>query len=653
MSANSLITVPAEFTLAPREARLVTLLEHARQSTFNRDPDGTILRFAGGWVRDKLLGIQSNDIDVVINNMSGEDFAKIVTAYCQANELDISSTAVIKMNPEQSKHLETATVRIFGNWVDFVNLRSELYAENSRIPTITIGTPFEDASRRDITINSLFFNLRDKTIEDFTGRGLFDLEAKLIRTPLDPLVTFTDDPLRMLRTIRFASRLSFTIEPETASFLADPSCHAALSQKISKERIGIEVHKMLCDPHPELAAQYLDKTGLLRVIAVLAGELAANPGLPFDRLYQDTFARPLDGLPENMTPSDLILAFKNISAANLVPQHQPGFVSRVPPPAESKPKKAKGASNEPKRAAAAAAANPSLPKDQDSLADLIPNLPEDAPQRCLYIGYLAAMLLPIRNLPPLPIVPTTGSAATPATEATAAAAAAAAASMSPPAPATSKFGIAPVLPASISRTNRVIRDLLKLPHRDANSVCVVIRSIPLWEPYLARFVGPDTSPDAAPSVACHDLPSTAGGDLVRHELGERIRAAGPLWHVSLQLTILLATFPAAGLPGGQADHDAWLATARALAQRAFSHISQLGLEEAHLFRPLLNGHQIASIPGIRMGPLIGHLLNLLMGWQLEHPNATADQAHEWLTASLPELLLVAERAREMAAVAKK
>lgn len=91
-------------------------------------------------------------------------------------------------------------------FIDLVNLRSEKYTDDSRVPVIEIGSPEEDALRRDLTINALFYNINEQKVEDFTGKGLEDLQNGIIRTPLDPLQTFLDDPLRVLRTIRFACR---------------------------------------------------------------------------------------------------------------------------------------------------------------------------------------------------------------------------------------------------------------------------------------------------------------------------------------------------------------------------------------------------------------------------------------------------------------
>ena len=94
---------------------------------------------------------------------------------------------MIKANNELSKHLETATIRVEGLMIDLVNLRSEEYAQDSRVPTMELGTPSEDAYRRDLTINSLFYNVNEERVEDLTGHGIADLQAGVIRTPLEPL----------------------------------------------------------------------------------------------------------------------------------------------------------------------------------------------------------------------------------------------------------------------------------------------------------------------------------------------------------------------------------------------------------------------------------------------------------------------------------
>ena len=215
----------------------------------NKQPQ---LRFTGGWVRDKLLGMTSMDIDVGIDTMTGFKFGTLMKQYLARPEISskydesvVGGLARIEANPEKSKHLETVTTRILGLDIDLVNLRKETYVENSRNPLMEFGTPEEDAFRRDATVNALFYDISSSKVEDLTGRGLEDMKLKVIKTPLAPLQTFTDDPLRVLRAIRFASRLDYEIAADDESAMSDASIKKALRLKISRERIGVEITKML------------------------------------------------------------------------------------------------------------------------------------------------------------------------------------------------------------------------------------------------------------------------------------------------------------------------------------------------------------------------------------------------------------------------
>jgi tRNA nucleotidyltransferase (CCA-adding enzyme) len=241
--------------LTPRESQLRTLLlDVARYIDESKEIKEKIeLRFAGGWVRDKLLGIPSQDIDTAINAMTGDAFCLKMKDYLEDEEnlkrhsmraKDVGVLHKILANPEKSKHLETVTTRVFGYDLDFVNLRKEVYSEDSRNPQMEFGTALEDAKRRDATINALFYNLHSDEVEDLVG-GLEDLKTKRIRTPMEPEKTFKDDPLRVLRLIRFASRLNFQIDPESEKWMSNPSVMEALELKISRERVGFEVEKML------------------------------------------------------------------------------------------------------------------------------------------------------------------------------------------------------------------------------------------------------------------------------------------------------------------------------------------------------------------------------------------------------------------------
>ncbi|RHY39591.1 hypothetical protein DYB30_011861 [Aphanomyces astaci] len=261
---------------------------------------GLTLRVAGGWVRDKLLGRASDDIDIVLDNMTGVAFAELVNAYETQHGHKTHAVGVIKVssafsnrshdslkaNPDQSKHLETATMQLGSGWVDFVNLRAETYADDEahRIPSMVctapspfvfislrhqeFGTPLEDAQRRDFTINSLFYNLATKSVEDFTGQGLPDLQHGVIRTPLDPTITFLDDPLRVLRAIRFASRFRFPLADDLIAALEHRAIREALVKKVSRERVGKELGGMLTGSHanPMVALTSLHRFQLDEVV---------------------------------------------------------------------------------------------------------------------------------------------------------------------------------------------------------------------------------------------------------------------------------------------------------------------------------------------------------------------------------------------------
>lgn len=251
-----------------------------------------VLRFTGGWVRDKLLGIPSHDIDVAINKMTGFQFGLKLKEYLeipgnpekygleglakndsQSNKAGASGKNKvvgglhkIEANPEKSKHLETVTTKILGLDIDLVNLRKETYSEDSRNPQMEFGTPEEDALRRDATVNAMFYNLNTKIIEDFTGQGHDDMKAKIIRTPLEPYQTFKDDPLRVLRLIRFASRLGYIIDPDAEESMKNTEIQDALQAKISRERVGVELEKMLRGPDPYRALVLIDRLNLYRTI---------------------------------------------------------------------------------------------------------------------------------------------------------------------------------------------------------------------------------------------------------------------------------------------------------------------------------------------------------------------------------------------------
>ncbi|XP_061366581.1 tRNA nucleotidyltransferase cca2-like isoform X1 [Gastrolobium bilobum] len=233
----------------------------------------TQLRVAGGWVRDKLLGKDCYDIDIALDNMMGAEFVYKVKEYLLSIGEDVQGVCVIECNPDQSKHLETARMRLFDTWIDFVNLRSEEYTENSRIPSKQrFGTAEEDAYRRDLTINSLFYNINTDLVEDFTKRGISDLKSGKIVTPLPPKATFLDDPLRVLRAIRFGARFGFTLDEDLKGAAACDDVKDALAAKISRERIGTEIDLMISGNQPVKAMTYICELTIFWIVFSLPPE---------------------------------------------------------------------------------------------------------------------------------------------------------------------------------------------------------------------------------------------------------------------------------------------------------------------------------------------------------------------------------------------
>ena len=214
----------------------------------------------GGYVRDCFLGCPSKDIDIVVESKPGVEHAGIALAEAVAAKTGAKVSVF--------RSFGTAMLKYHGLEVEFVGARRESYQRESRKPIVEDGTLEEDQLRRDFTINAMAFSLQE---EDFGALvdpfgGIRDLAAGIIRTPLEPEQTYSDDPLRILRAIRFAARLStpehpFNIVPESLQAM---KTMADRLQILSKERIVEEVNKMLLTDHPAMAFQLMEETGLLQ-----------------------------------------------------------------------------------------------------------------------------------------------------------------------------------------------------------------------------------------------------------------------------------------------------------------------------------------------------------------------------------------------------
>ena len=179
-----------EFTLKQSEQELFDVLRGAARHAELK----TVMRCAGGWVRDKLLGKDSVDIDIALDDLLGTEFAKHLNTYLELQGKVAGRIAIVPANSDKSKHLETAKVRINELDIDLVNLRSETYVSDAahRIPQMTFGTAEQDALRRDFTFNSMFYNINTEEVEDLTGLGKQDLLEGIVRTPLQAKETFMD-----------------------------------------------------------------------------------------------------------------------------------------------------------------------------------------------------------------------------------------------------------------------------------------------------------------------------------------------------------------------------------------------------------------------------------------------------------------------------
>lgn len=246
-----------------------------------------VLRVAGGWVRDRLMGRESKDLDITVDSLTGEEFAK----YLQMFDQQTQSRAISRINtnearPEQIKNLAVAFLKIFGQEVEILSLRTqEVYEEGNRNPTsIKQGTPQDDAARRDLTFNSMFYNINTGKIEDFTGRGYSDLQTLTLRTPLEPQKTFQDDPLRLLRVLRFFSRYNgSTIAPEVLEAMKDPNVQHQIVRRILNpneqhgivtERTAEEFRKIMTGEQPDAAIRIMYQTGLLQKMLNLPSDFS-------------------------------------------------------------------------------------------------------------------------------------------------------------------------------------------------------------------------------------------------------------------------------------------------------------------------------------------------------------------------------------------
>ena len=237
------------------DAELAQLLDDNLFHTIGNVADSMGLEcyLVGGYVRDLFLQRPSKDIDVVV----------VGSGIGVAEELRKRLGGKAKLTV--FKNFGTAQIKFRHTEIEFVGARRESYNRNSRKPIVEDGTLEDDQNRRDFTINAMAICLNEARFGELVDPfdGIYDLEDGIIRTPLDPKITFSDDPLRMLRCIRFATQLGFYIEDETFEAISREAHRIAI---ISGERIADELNKIMSAPHPSVGLDYLHRSGLLQLI---------------------------------------------------------------------------------------------------------------------------------------------------------------------------------------------------------------------------------------------------------------------------------------------------------------------------------------------------------------------------------------------------
>jgi len=207
----------------------------------------------GGFVRDCILGRTTHDIDIVVQG-NGIEFARKF-----ANHLGDKIPVSIFRN------FGTAMVKYQEREIEFVGARKESYRRGSRKPLVEDGSLEDDQHRRDFTVNAMAISLNNENFGELVDpfNGLEDIEKKILKTPLEPAQTFSDDPLRMMRAIRFAAELGFTVEKETLEGIKQSAFRISI---VSKERITDELNRILLTDKPSVGLILLDDTGLMPII---------------------------------------------------------------------------------------------------------------------------------------------------------------------------------------------------------------------------------------------------------------------------------------------------------------------------------------------------------------------------------------------------
>jgi len=251
------------------------------------DQEGMVCYVVGGFVRDKILNRPSKDLDFV----------------CVGDALHLAEQIAEYIGPDAHvsffKNFGTANLKFHDYELEFVGARKESYRSDSRKPEVAPGTIADDQHRRDFTINTLAVSVNKASFGELldTFGGLLDIENKIIRTPLEPEQTFSDDPLRMLRAVRFASQLDFQIDAHTWQGI---ETSASRLEIISKERIADELNKIILCNKPSYGFDLLFKSGLLKIFFPQMIELAGAQYID-GKGHKDNFYHTLQVL-DNISP---------------------------------------------------------------------------------------------------------------------------------------------------------------------------------------------------------------------------------------------------------------------------------------------------------------------------------------------------------------
>lgn len=244
----------------------------------------------GGYVRDYVLKRPTTDIDIVVEG--------------DGMELALAVASVLNVNTSLFRNFGTAMLRYRGMEIEFVGARKESYRSDSRKPLVKNGTVEDDQKRRDFTINAMAFSLQENDYGTLTDpfNGLKDLRDKIIRTPLDPDTTFSDDPLRMIRAIRFATQLEFIIDSDS---FASITRNTARIHIVSQERITAELQKIMASRKPSIGFNLLEESGLLSIILPQVASLRGVETLE-GKGHKENFSHTMEVLDNVAFASDNI-----------------------------------------------------------------------------------------------------------------------------------------------------------------------------------------------------------------------------------------------------------------------------------------------------------------------------------------------------------